>query len=240
MIIADAGTAQPVLVKVVYFGDSITFGQYVDPEYAWVAIVSERLQQQFLHTPVNILQLKRAVSGETTRQALERFPADVQVHQPDVLTIQFGLNDCNCWLTDNGHPRVSEAAFDANLREMIARARLSGVSHIILSNNHPTTRLKVMLNGARYEDANAGYSEIAGRVAQDTGVTFCDIRSQFLSNANQPLEELLLPYPDQLHLSAAGNALYADAIWPSVQRAVSEVVYERSRGLNYGPRKDQH
>ena len=48
----------------------------------------------------------------------------MQELEPDVMTLQFGLNDCNCWETDRGLPRVSEEAFRANLIEMIERARL--------------------------------------------------------------------------------------------------------------------
>jgi len=214
----------PSLVTVVYFGDSITFGQYIDPALRWVTLVSDRLQLQYLNTGVNLLQLNRSVSGETTRQALERFPADVQAYQPDIVTIQFGLNDCNCWMTDGGLPRVSPAAFRANLEEMIARARAFGARHVILSNNHPTTRMKIMLSGERYEEANTRYSQIVQSVAMETGATFCDIRAAFIAHDRAPLDDLLLPYPDQLHLSVAGNRLYADVIGPVVERAVLDVV----------------
>jgi lysophospholipase L1-like esterase len=128
-------------------GDSITFGQYVDPQLRWTTLVTERLQQVYLETPVQIYALNRGVSGETTRQGLERFPTDVQQIGPDVMTLQFGLNDCNCWLTDGGLPRVSAAAFRANLLEMITRARRFGTRQIILANNHRTLRTKVMLSG---------------------------------------------------------------------------------------------
>ena len=95
------------------------------------------------------------------------------------MTIQFGLNDCNCWETDRGLPRVSEAAFVANLVEMIERGRVFGASEIVLSTNHRTLRRDVLPCGDVYEDRNAHYSETVREVADETGVVLCDIRAAF-------------------------------------------------------------
>ena len=83
-----------------------------------------------------------------------------------------------------------------------------------------------MLSGERYEDANARYSDIARDVAQRCGATFCDIRAAFSGFSARELEPLLLPYPDHLHLSVEGNAVYADAIWPHVESAVRAIAAE--------------
>jgi acyl-CoA thioesterase-1 len=218
---------KPCVINIVFMGDSITFGQYVDPKLRWTAIVEDRLNHIYRDTPIHIASANRGVSGETTRMGLERFPGDVQNVHPDIMTLQFGLNDCNCWLSDMGLPRVSEAAFHANLVEMIDRTRRFGAKRIILSNNHPTPRFKVMLSGERYEDANARYSEIAREVARETGVTFCDIRAAFSAYTLKELEQLLIPYPDQLHLSVEGNRVYAETIWPHLTEAVEAVVEEK-------------
>src|SRR5262249_17783122 len=154
--------------------------------------------------------LNRGISGETTRMGLERFPADVQNNYPDIMTLQFGLNDCNCWVTDRGAPRVSPTAYHANLVEMIERARRFGCRHIILSTNHARRRRKPWLSGERYEDANARYSKILRAVAAETGVTLCDIRTAFEPFSDDELDRMLLPYPDHLHLSAEGNKVYFD------------------------------
>jgi lysophospholipase L1-like esterase len=219
--------AKPCLITIVFMGDSITFGQCVDPVFRWANSVSDRLLRMYLETPINIHLMNRGVSGETSRQGLERFPGDVQNAHPDIMTLQFGLNDCNCWLSDRGQARVSEKAFRANLIEMISRARLFGAKQIILSNNHRTVRHKMMLSGERYEDANARYSGIIHEVSEETGVTFCDIRKAFEPFSEPELEDLLIPYPDQLHLSATGNRVYEDAIWPLIRNAVETVIKEK-------------
>jgi lysophospholipase L1-like esterase len=205
-------------------GDSITAGQYVDPALRWTSLIGDAVVVRYLTTPINFLILNCGVSGETTRQALERFPADVQQHRPDIMTLQFGLNDCNCWVTDAGLPRVSEAAFRANLVEMIERARRFGAGRIILSTNHPTLRHKVLLSGDSLETRRQRYNDHIRGVAAEAGVEFCDIDEGFGKLDDTELEPLLLPYPDQVHLSIEGHRRYAALIEPYVTRAISDVV----------------
>jgi acyl-CoA thioesterase I len=214
----------PRAVTIVFMGDSITFGQYVDPELRWTSLVGNALIADYLSTPVNFHLLNRGVSGETTRQGLERFPTDVQQHRPDIMTLQFGLNDCNCWVTDAGLPRVSEAAYRANLIEMIERARRFGASRIILSTNHPTLRHKVLLSGDSLEARRRRYNNHVREVAALTGVELCDMEEGFAHLNDRELAEMLLPYPDLLHLSVEGHRLYADCIRSHVERAVTDLL----------------
>ena len=216
--------SSPRAVTIVFMGDSITAGQYVDPALRWTSLISDSIVVRYLMTPVNFLMLNCGVSGETTRQALERFPADVQQHRPDIMTLQFGLNDCNCWVTDAGLPRVSETAFRANLIEMIERAQRFGAGHIILSTNHPTLRHKVLLSGDSLETRRQRYNDHVRDVAALTGVELCDVEDGFAHLESDELAELLLPYPDQVHLSIEGHRRYAACIQPYLDRAIADVL----------------
>jgi lysophospholipase L1-like esterase len=216
----------PDHITLVFFGDSITEGQYVHHSLRWTEITSVRLKAQFAsrYDPNRQYHYVHGISGETTRQALERFPRQVQQLAPDVLTIQFGLNDCNCWDTDRGVPRVSEAAYKANLAEMIERARRFGTKQIILSTNHPTLRHRPMVSGETLEQRRTKYNEIVRDVARETQVTLCDIEAAFAFASREQLAGLLLPEPDVLHLSATGHQIYADAITPPLTAAVEAVL----------------
>jgi acyl-CoA thioesterase-1 len=205
---------KPQAVTLVYMGDSITEGQYVGTELRWTDIISDRLHRKFLQSPVNLMLLNQGISGETTRQGLERYARSVQVHQPEIMTLQFGLNDCNCWVTDRGLPRVSLAAYRENLIEMIDRARAFGAREIILSTNHPTLRRKVLLSGESLEDGRRRYNDAVRKVADEKKVTLCDIEAAFGGVSDDELDTLLLPYPDHLHLSPKGHLRYAAAIQP--------------------------
>jgi lysophospholipase L1-like esterase len=215
-----AVTAATRTITVVHMGDSITFGQYLDPSLRWTTLIEDQLNDSF-GDDVEIRAFNRGISGETTRMGLERFPRDVQDLRPDVMTLQFGLNDCNCWMSDEGLPRVSEAAFRANLVEMIERARRFGARAIVLATNHRTMRRDVLPSGEVYEDANERYSEIVREAAEATGVDLCDIRAAFDPFDDEQLAAMLLPAPDLLHLSEEGNSAYAEAIWPHVRQATA-------------------
>lgn len=216
---------EPTEVRIVWMGDSITAGQHVDRPLVWTSLVGDRLRQVHSDASLSVRAVNAGVSGNTSRQGLERFTADVLEFEPDVVTLQFGLNDCNCWATDGGSPRVPPAEYRANLVEMIDRVRGGGASRlVILSNNHPTLRTEtVMASGERFEDANARYCGIVEDVALSRGVDFCDVRKAFLDKPRDSYHRLLLPFPDHLHLSAEGQIAYADAIWPHVDRAVRKV-----------------
>ena len=217
------------LVTVVFYGDSITEGQYVEAPMRWVDLVSDRLQSRYRDSRFELRLLARGVSGETTRQGLERFPRDLQVHTPDVVTLQFGLNDCNCWQTDQGLPRVSEAAYRANLVEMVTRARHFGASEVILSNNHTTLRHQTLPDGLTLEQRRQRYNELLADVAAETGVTFCDVDAAFRGLDRDALSRLLLPSPDWLHLSEEGHRVYAAVVGPVVERAMEKAL--KTRGL---------
>lgn len=202
-------------------GDSITEGQYVDPLLVWTHLVEAKLRASAsAAVSAKLVFFRRGISGETTRQGLERFPRDVQQARPTVMTLQFGLNDCNCWDTDEGHPRVSEAAYRANLMEMIDRARLFGAREIVLSTNHPTLRRRKLPNGRTLEEQRVRYNRIVREVAAAAAVTLCDIDAGFSRFDDRALERLLLPEPDVLHLSPEGHEVYANLIFSPLRAAI--------------------
>ncbi len=201
-----------VETRIVYMGDSITSGQHCDPSLRWTAVLDRMLSKRFAHIRLNLVTFNRGENGGTTRQGLERYPADMQNLEPHVLTIQFGLNDCNCWVSDRGLPRVSEAAFRANLAEMVMRGRQFGAHEIIIATNPRTLRMSPMASGEIYESANERYSQIVREVAADAGTTLCDIRAGFDTLRDKELEDMLLP--DHLHLSVRGNAMYSTCLGP--------------------------
>ena len=215
---------RPTAIKIVYMGDSITEGQYISPPHRWSDIVTDRIERKYLKTPVNLIMLNKGISGQTTRQGLERYPDDVQIHAPDVMTLQFGLNDCNCWVSDAGLPRVSEAAYKANMIEMIDRAKQFGVKRIILSTNHRTLREKILLSGENLEQRRRRYNDIVREIAREREVIFVDIAKTFEKLPVADLEDMLLPYPDHLHLSAEGHKFYADTIYPVIADAIEITV----------------
>lgn len=169
--------------RVVCMGDSITFGQHLPfGELAW---------------PARIGCEGRGVCGETTRLALERFPRDVQENPAAVTVLQWGHNDANTWETDGGLPRVSPAAFKANLEEMVARCRAFNTRPFLCT-------IVPSLKDIPYNERLNDYSLIVETVGRTLDVAVCDVRDEF---AQRDLAGLLLD--DGVHLSSDGHELFA-------------------------------
>lgn len=207
------------MVSVMFFGDSICYGQFVSPHATWVTQVSRSLSERFGE---RIWVSNCGISGNTTRMALERMPSYFQSHNIDIVLVQFGINDCNLWRTDKGLPRVSRKAFHANLEEIIDRARRFGARHVLLTTNHPTTKM-IELDGETipHQRGNSEYNEVIRQVARDRNdVVLIDIDELF--SAQPETQELLLP--DGVHLSLRGHNLYYSAVYPDIERAVESTL----------------
>jgi lysophospholipase L1-like esterase len=166
--------------------------------------------------------MNQSVNGNTTRMALERIAYDLQVHEPDVVVVQFGMNDCNVWASDRGLPRVSGDAFCANLREIIQRSRTFGARTVIVNTNHPSTRSDVLPGTTQsYASRNRAYNRlIRATVSGEDATTLVDVERAFEAAA-APLAGLLLE--DGVHLSPKGHDSYVAIVGPAVARAVGSV-----------------
>jgi lysophospholipase L1-like esterase len=216
-------------LRVTFFGDSICVGQGVSIYNGWVTRVAGRLERIAEDRNREIVVTNASVNGNTTRQALERMPYDVQSHGVDILIVQFGMNDCNYWQTDKGLPRVSPAGFAANLVEIIDRGRAFGANWIFLHNNHPTTRDHELIPGApkTYEESNREYNAIVRRIAAEAAndVVFIDIEASFKDVAGDDRERLAsLLLADGLHLSRKGHDVYFDVIADKIERCAIEAL----------------
>lgn len=215
-------------IRLVFFGDSICVGQGISIHKGWVPRISAMLEALGHESGRELLIENASVSGNTTRQALERMAYQVQSHGVDMLLIQFGMNDCNHWESDRGLPRVSKEAFRANLQEIIARGRRFGAQRVILNTNHPTSRTEALMPGGEltYQQGNEIYNQIIREVAALENVFLNDIEKYFLSKTDAeraPLANLLLP--DGLHLSEKGHDLYYEATAPLVEDMIRTVFF---------------
>ena len=206
-------------MKVVFFGDSICFGQFISPHDNWITQISTNLS----NLSRDIIVINSSISGNTTRMALERMPFDVQSHGIDIIYIQFGMNDCNYWKTDNGHPRVSKKSFEANLIEIMERAKIFGAKKILLGTNHPTPKTNFFDHiSIAYQESNKDYNKIIRKVTKNKDlVELVDNEKEWLRQIDfgVNLEDLLLA--DQIHLSRLGHELYFKFVFPYIQKSMS-------------------
>lgn len=218
-------------MKVLFFGDSICNGQGIAIHKGWVPRLSASLGEMAEAAGKELVVINSAVNGRTTRQALETMPYEVQSQAPEILVIQFGMNDCNIWQTDRGNARVSPLAFEGNLREIIQRGLTFGAKFVVLHTNHPTTRDQAVLahSANTYEQQNQAYNQIIRNVADSSGplVTLVDIARVFadaIGNAPDGARRFVLA--DGLHLSEDGHDLYFRTVFPALAPRVRQLLAE--------------
>ncbi len=214
------------VIRICYFGDSITHGlghdhQGVEITKRWSATVDDALKGHE-QRGVFIYSLNLGENGNTTRNGLERLP-DLYAFRPDLVTVQFGMNDCNYWLSDGGLPRVNPVSFKHNLKEMVEKLFAAGVSRVLLSTNHLIPVEKRMLNGKDYNENNRYYNSLIREVAQEAGVSLCDIES-LLSDSKWNKALILDEIGKWIHLSELGNRVYGERILPHIERELLEIL----------------
>ena len=141
----DVGSfSLPLETKILSFGDSLTFGYGVSKVLSYPSKLSE-----LLHVEV----VNEGISGEFSAKGLERLPALLEKHKPQILVLCHGANDI---LKRNDLSSTKD-----NLNKMVLLAKEKGIfvllvgvpSYDILSFNVPSFYYEVAKeNGLEIED----------------------------------------------------------------------------------------
>lgn len=93
-------------LNVVCHGHSVPSGYFQTPEVrtmdAYPALLHRALATRYPHAVINVIVT--AIGGETSEKGAARFATDVLPHRPDVVTIDYALND-----RGDGLPRARRA-----------------------------------------------------------------------------------------------------------------------------------
>jgi lysophospholipase L1-like esterase len=81
-------------ITIVCLGDSVTEGTpHVHPEETFPRVLERRLRLRHAHERVFFQVLNAGVGGENTAEGLARIQTDVLDHGPQIVVVEFGLND---------------------------------------------------------------------------------------------------------------------------------------------------
>lgn len=208
-----AESAQPVIVA---FGDSTTAPR--GPLRVYADILRDELPQRSVQAKV----INAGVGGNHTVAARKRFHRDVLDRRPDLVIIQFGINDAavDVWKKPPAtKPRVALKTYKTNLRFFIKSIRDAG-GHPILMTPNPlrwTAKLKKLYGKPPYDpdDANGfnlllqDYAAAVRAIAGEEQVALIDIDRAMKAK----IDGLLL---DGMHPNATGHRLVADQLTPVI------------------------
>ena len=117
-------------ITIVAFGDSVTHGsmnEYNDYENVYWNVLKKKLNRFRDYMPVNVINA--GIGGATAKQSLARLDSHVLSHNPDLVTVCFGLNDVNAPLED----------YLDSLKEIFERIQAHGCDLIFMTPNSLNT-----------------------------------------------------------------------------------------------------
>jgi len=209
-------------VRIVALGDSTTAtARDWAPEIKQV--YSDCLPGALAPYGISAVVVNAGIGDTTTRQALARLDRDVRSRHPDLVVVQFGINDS--WIdVDQGRtqPRLSRSEYRANLRAIIRRLRRDGARVVLMTPNpmrwSDPYYIKAFSEHPGLLDVNEvrgidrlldGYAQDVRDVARSDSVALVDVFDAFEHYAKIPgesIEDLLLA-GDGIHPNQAGQNL---------------------------------
>lgn len=169
-------------ITIVAFGASVTHGGFGEGEIDYEAVFHNRLRQKLNqkrnYIPVNMINA--GIGGTTAQQSLPRLDSQVLVHNPDLVIVDFGLNDVNGPLED----------YLNSLREIFTKCKQKGAEVILMTPNMMNTYVNkdtqphlIEYAGVTAEIQNSGkmdhYIDCAKKLAKELGVAVCDCYAEW-------------------------------------------------------------
>jgi len=200
-------------MKVYFFGDSITAGQLVSPHLIWTHSVSK-----YFHDEKSFFMFQQvATNGDTSQDALDKVHYQIIDQKPNVVFLQFGLNDANRWTTIDCQNRVSIELFKSNMKMIIERitripdVRIFVLTSHIIKKNHLCNKFPSLQQDI--ESYNQVLREISLNNEYD-----CQLIDFESISKNWQADYLLA---DGIHLSERGHELYAKVITEELRKQIN-------------------
>lgn len=177
----------------VAFGDSITEGYGV--KEGWPEKLVKELNKKYPSTIIELINKGKA--GDTVEDSMCRFESDVIANAPDLVTINFGINDAL-----NG---VSLADFEKILKEMIQTLKNKTFADIIVLSSE-------VLEDEAADNLVRKYYDKLQKVSRDEQVTFVDIHRIWQQKMREGVDLASLLIPGLDHPNEEGYKIFAKAI----------------------------
>jgi lysophospholipase L1-like esterase len=218
---AFGGETKPQEKKHILLG----FGDSTTAPRGSLRVYLNCLKNDLFEKGMNVKVVNAGVRGNTTQAARERFQKDVLDRKPDIVIIQFGINDAavDVWKTPPAkESRVAIDIYQSNLKYFIKTLRAQQ-SKVVLMTPNPTRWTPALKKGYGKPPYNPNdpdgfnvilknYAACVRKVERSKNVPLVDIFAVFQAYGakdGQQVNDLLL---DGMHPNKAGHRLIADLL----------------------------
>ncbi len=186
-----------------YIGGSITNGTGGDGENSWRQLTTKWFKDNY--TDAKITEINAGVGGTGSLWGLFRLEKDVLAHNPDLIFIEFGVNDSYCGFGE----MQSAALMDAMIRKI---------------NEHNPNIDIVLVFTTDESKMGKDYANIKGHriVAEYYGVPYIDVGAALVTEIQTSGNEWGYYVGDSVHPNVKGYKVYADAVEKHIKKWLSE------------------
>ncbi|MCP4785657.1 MAG: hypothetical protein GY903_04520 [Fuerstiella sp.] len=225
LVLSGSVPAAESEMTIVTFGDSTTAPRGALKVYSQILTEEAGPHGQVARV------INTGVGGNSTSRAKARFDKDVLAHRPDIVVIQFGINDSavDVWQDPPAtEPRVPLDAYTENLQHFV-RTLKERETQVILMTPNPlcwTDKLRQLYGKPPYVPADEDgfnvllkqYADQVRILANEEMVPLIDVYDLFQKHGaveGQEIADLLL---DGMHPNTLGQRKVADAILTSLSQ----------------------
>jgi len=180
------------------FGDSITEGYGV--HRGFVFFLAERISKA--RPDLDLKTVNNGLSGDNTNDAIHRLQRDVLDHDPDLVTINFGVNDA--------FSGISTVKFGNNLEAMVDIIRENGCGRIVLVSSE-------VIPEPQAEKKVKPYWRKMQEVAEAAGVVYADANGYWQGLLDSGTDQWSLIIPGDMHPNEEGHRIIAEAMFEAMQ-----------------------
>ena len=199
-----------------FFGDSITYGEYDGVFGGWVDILKRYALQKYNEGNTNELILfNLGIGGETTEGLVKRIPHEMKARNStdgNIIFLGYGANDL---AIKDGNQLVNPEQFKTNIETAVQNAKQYSkdiylVSILPISENIDS---KVSPTGkVRTNEDVLIYNQILKNIATENSLNYIDFHSAFLQD-----KEILLS-KDGVHPNEKGYGMMAEIAIPIIEK----------------------
>ncbi|AQX14011.1 peptidase [Elizabethkingia meningoseptica] len=203
------------MINCLFFGDSITYGEYDGVSGGWTDILKRHFHFRFYNENIQELNVfNLGIGGETTDGLLKRFYTEAHARtSPDenLIFFAYGANDV---AFKNGQQMVNQETFLVNLTEVIEQAKkITSKLYIIsiLPVASAIDGITVPSGKQRSNQMIIQYNTLLQQLSVQHEATYIDLCSLFFENKDTYLSR------DGVHPNDKGYQFIAEQIKPIIE-----------------------